>query len=112
MLTGSGVTPVARRVSLSMAKGAIGFTFEGPCALGVRSEPPLTARMAAVMLGRSHYFSHARAAMILATCPGVDRGGGCRALSKRPGSDARVRHGRILTPPTGTTNIAPVMFQS
>ncbi|MBK8009996.1 MAG: NAD-dependent epimerase/dehydratase family protein [Deltaproteobacteria bacterium] len=61
VLTGFGVAPVARRVSFSLAK-AIGFALEKSYAmLGIRDEPPLT-RMAAVMLGRSHYFSHARAA--------------------------------------------------
>ncbi|MCB9655180.1 MAG: NAD-dependent epimerase/dehydratase family protein [Deltaproteobacteria bacterium] len=84
VLTGFGVTPVARRVSLSMAK-AIGFTLEKAYgALGVRSEPPLT-RMAAVMLGRSHYFSHARAANDFGYVPKVSTEEGLSRLFQAAG---------------------------
>lgn len=61
VLEGMKAPPVKKNVSFKAA-WAIGATLEfGYRLFGVQKEPPLT-RMAAVMLGTSHYFSHDKAA--------------------------------------------------
>lgn len=61
VLRGLDAPPVKKNVSFRTA-WAIGATLETTYRLfGVKKEPPLT-RMAAVMLGTSHYFSHEKAA--------------------------------------------------
>ena len=61
VLEGLGAPPVTRQISFKAA-WALGLALEGVFKLLPPSrEPPLT-RMAAVILGTSHYFSHAKAA--------------------------------------------------
>lgn len=70
VLEGLEAPPVKKTVSFKTA-WRIGATLEGAYRLfGVQSEPPLS-RMAAVMLGTSHYFSHARAAKEFGYSPQV-----------------------------------------
>jgi len=71
VLEGVGAPPVRRKVSLRAAYG-IGVVLEGVYKLlPPDREPPMT-RMAAVMLGTSHYFSHAKAARAFGYAPQVD----------------------------------------
>lgn len=70
VLEGFGAPPVKKRISFRTA-WTIGATLEGVYrALPLRGEPPLT-RMAAVILGTSHSFSHAKAARDFGYQPAV-----------------------------------------
>jgi nucleoside-diphosphate-sugar epimerase len=60
VLEGLGAPPVKKQISFKTA-WRIGAALEGVYGFfGVKKEPPLT-RMAAVILGTSHYFSHEKA---------------------------------------------------
>ncbi|MEQ9504361.1 MAG: NAD-dependent epimerase/dehydratase family protein [Deltaproteobacteria bacterium] len=79
VLEGMKAPPVKKNVSFKMA-WRIGATLEFFYrTFGVEKEPPLT-RMAAVMLGTSHYFSHAKAARDFGYAPLVTTDEGLERL--------------------------------
>lgn len=79
VLEGLGAPPVRKQISFSTA-WRIGVALEGVYKVLPRDwEPPMT-RMAAVVLGTSHYFSHAKAAAAFGYAPRVDTAEGLERL--------------------------------
>lgn len=79
VLEGLGAPPVKKQISFKTA-WRIGATLEGVYGFfGVKKEPPLT-RMAAVMLGTSHYFSHEKAQRDFGYDPAVSTEEGLQRL--------------------------------
>lgn len=87
VLEGHGAPPVKKRVSFKTA-WRIGVALEGLYKLlPPDREPPMT-RMAAVILGTSHYFSHAKAAAAFGYAPAVSTQEGLERLFRFEASRA------------------------
>lgn len=85
VLRAFGAPPVRRRVSYRTAR-ALGAVIEGIFStLGLAKEPPLT-RSVAVIMGTSHFFSHAKAHRDFGYAPAVSTEEGLRRLFAAEGA--------------------------